>query len=215
MITKIPMEGGSSPFDAWKGCGVSSYVVYETRSERRMPEFDTLRNRPDIPKDFDIDKMLQTMGVDAKTGMMSHVLTNRTQLVEISADSLVIEVEVASNLPAGFGSEKHRVTIPAQEPPAEEVRTVVEDAPDGHAEVTCTRFSAMTPTKPPTTSQETLTVAGRTLVCQVTESWLRLQDREMYFKRWTSPEVPGLLVRHEMKTDDQSQLMIVTSFEKK
>ena len=180
-----------------------------------MSNFDMLRNRPDIPKGFDLDKMLQTIGVDPKTGMLTTILTNRTQLMEISKDSLVIEVEIASNQTAGFTPQKYRKTIPAQEPPDEEVRTVVEDTPDGHAEVVRTPWSAMTPTKPPSISQETLTVAGRTLVCQATESWLRFQDREMWFKMWTSPEVPGLVVRHDTKADDQTQVTIVTSFEKK
>jgi hypothetical protein len=207
--------GGESRFDSWKHCGVGSFVAYETRSERRMPDFDMLRSRPDIPKGFDIDQMPQTMGVDPKTGIVRHVMTNRQRLVESSEASLVIEVEFDSGLPAGVVSEKHRMTIPAQEPPDEEVRTVVEDAPDSHAEVVRTPFSAMTPTKPPTVSQETLTVAGRTLVCQLTESSLRFQGGEMWLKSWTSPEIPGLIARHEMRMDDQTQTMIVTSFEKR
>lgn len=207
--------GGESPFKLWKRCGVGSYVVLETRSEKRMPNFDALRSRPDVPEGFDIAQMLQTMGIDPKTGMISHVMTNRTELVESSEDSLVIEVEITADRIAGFGSQKHRVTIPAQEPPEEEERTVVHDGPDGHAEVTRTPFSAMTETRPPLLSQESLTVAGRTLVCQVKESWLRFQDREMWLKSWTSPEVPGGVVRNEMKADDQAQVMVVTSFEKK
>lgn len=214
MMTMLP-TGGESRFNTWKHCGIGSYVAYETRSERRMPNFDMLRNRPDVPKGFDLDKMLQTMGVDPKTGMLRNILANRMQLVEISETSLVIEVEMASSQPAGIDLQKHRLTIPAQEPPDEEVRTVVEETPGSYAEVVRAPLSAMTPTKPPTISQETLTVAGRTLDCQATESWVRFQDREMCFKMWTSPEVPGHVVRHEMKADDQTQVMIVTSFEKK
>jgi len=174
-----------------------------------------LRNSPDVPEGLDFDKMLQTMGVDPKTGMLRNVLTNRMQLVEISETSLVIEVEMASSQPAGLDPQKHRLTIPAQEPPDEEVRTVVADTPGSYAEVVRAPLSAMTPTKPPMISQETLRVPGRTLDCQTTESWLRLQDREMWIKMWTSPEVPGHVVRHEMKADDQIQVMILTSFEKK
>jgi hypothetical protein len=207
--------GGESRYDAWKHCGVGSYVASETRSEKRMPEFDTFLNHPDAPKGGDLDQLLETLGVDPKTGVIRSVLTNRTQLVEISKDSLVIELEIASDQTPGFDPQKHRVTIPAQEPPDEEVRTVVRDTPECHAEVIRTPFIAMTPTKPATTSQETLTVAGRTLVCQATESWLRFQGRELWFKVWTSPEVPGLVVRDEMKADDQTQVTMVTSFEKK
>lgn len=214
MMMMVP-TGGESRFNAWKHCGIGSYVAYESRSERRMPEVDELRNSPDMPKDFDIDKALQSMGVDPKTGTQRYVMTNRISLMEIAEDSLAIEFEIASNVLAEPVPQKHRVTIPAQETPDEEVRTVVEDTRDCHAEVVRTPFAAMTPVTPVKVSQETLTVAGRTLLCQVTESSLRIQNREMGFKVWTSPEVPGLVVRHEMKADDQCETMVVTSFEKK
>jgi hypothetical protein len=213
MMMMVP-SGGESAFDSWKHCGVGSYVVSETRGERQMPRIDELRKGSDVPEGFDIDQWLQSMGVDPKTGMHRHVMTTRTRLVEIAEDSLVIEFEISSDV-AGFVSQKHRVTVPAQEPPEEEIRTIVEDTPDCHAEVVRTPSSAMTPVRPPEFSQESLTVAGRTLLCQVTESLMRTPVGEMRFKVWTSPEVPGLVVRHEVKADDHRETTVVTSFEKK
>lgn len=213
-MTTIPMGGGSSPFESWEGCGVGSYVVHETCIERQMPDLSAYFNHPDKPKDFDVDQMLRSMGCDPATGMIRQTLTNTMRLVERAEESLVMEVEVTSNLPQGMEPQKHRYTVPAKPLLEEGKRTVMVDTPDAHAEVLSLPHDAMTPT---TTGmrEETLTIGGHSIPCHVTESSLDIGGRRMKFKVWVSPEIPGHIARHDMTSDDQHQSMVVTSFEKK
>ena len=210
--------GEDSPYETWKGCGVGSFVVVEHHVERKVPNWETIRNRPDFDRAFAAEPMLKGMGIDLQTGKMHHVVTTRTRLLEIAETALTVEFETTPPFPAAGQTFKERQILRPEVEPPKETRTVVSDDPDAYAEVLCSPFKTITPSTPPKESEESLWVAGRSLHCHVRELTFLMNGLELWVKTWTSDEVPGRRARREMRSgsaEDHSTRIIVTSFEKK
>jgi hypothetical protein len=61
-------------------------------------------------------------------------------------------------------------------------------------------------------SQETLTIAGKSVVCEVVDAVLDLGGSKCHFKRWTSRQVPGLLVQNVILDESSPSRMETVDF---
>jgi hypothetical protein len=58
--------------------------------------------------------------------------------------------------------------------------------------------------------EETVTVAGKSVKCKVTETTMKQGDMTVHTKVWMSPEIPGMLVKMENKTEGSVASMTTT-----
>jgi hypothetical protein len=61
-------------------------------------------------------------------------------------------------------------------------------------------------------SQETLTIAGKPLVCEVVDAVLELPGNKCHFKRWTSRQMPGMLVKNVILDESSPSSMDTVDF---
>jgi hypothetical protein len=62
-------------------------------------------------------------------------------------------------------------------------------------------------------SQETLTIAGKSVVCDVVDAVIDDPGIKCHFKRWTSRQVPGLMVKNVILDDESPATMETVNFE--
>ncbi len=132
---------------------------------------------------FKVGAMAKIEGKTIAAGQESkQVIVNK--LLELSADKAVVETTVEMEMMG------QKMAMPPQkrDVPAE-VEKVNIDPKNGPA-----------PTAESKTSEETITAAGKSFDCKVTETTFEQAGSKSVAKMWACPDVPGGMVKTEAKT---------------
>jgi hypothetical protein len=162
---------------------------------------------------------LEKLGMDLSRGVVTNFSEIRTSLIEVTPALVRLETEVKSNINGMETKSKSNTSIQAKPDDFKKQRQVwTSKDSGGSATVIRIPFSSMTPGAPPKSGQETLTVAGRQLLCSWIEQVSSLNGIELWMKSWFSNSIPGGVARRELKSEGptgQSTTIVVTAFEMK
>jgi hypothetical protein len=147
-----------------------------------------------------------TIATSSDAGGQSSKMETKTTLKEVTPDKVVIES--AMSMEAGG----QKMDMPAQ---SQEIKKMMDEAP---ATPSAPNAPAESPKPQTKESEETVSIAGGSYKCKVTESTVDVGGSKTVSKTWTSDEVPGSLVKMEATSDGpvkSTTKMELKAFDKK
>lgn len=212
-------NSGPNEYQRWAGCGVGSFVVFETTIEAPNPGRENLRAfLQNPPPEVSAEDLAKLKRLDIFSNPVKHVMTTTVRLLEIAKDRAKLE---CVNAVCTFGSSldsKTTKTVRADAGRASKKKQVwTSKHKGGRVSVVKTPLSSYRRDSPPIESFEELVIGRRNLRCRSVEATYREEGFSTRTKTWFSEEIPGGIARWETRMGEpsqQSSRMIVTRFEK-